>query len=82
MKPLLRLAPALVLALAGCSAVVNDLGAAGKAPGELSCKGRAIISGSGSISVGLGLGGSNEFRVAFDCSPDGAFIRQGMPPLP
>jgi hypothetical protein len=80
MKLILPLA-ALMATLSGCATLVQDLGAAGKAPGELACKGRAVIAGSGNISATLGISAANDFRLSFDCGQDGAFIRQGMPPL-
>jgi hypothetical protein len=68
----------LVLLLAGCNHVTQDLGNAGKAPGEQFCYGKATITGIGQAVIY----GAN-FSLSFDCG-NGAYWGQGQPtgPLP
>ena len=61
--------------LSGCA---HALGYAGAHPGYVECKGKGNITGTGSISVGAGLGGAgiNTFTIQADCG-EGFSLRQG-----
>lgn len=79
-----RLAFLALFALPACS---HALGYAGSHPGEVSCKGKGTVTGMGNGVAGAGIMGSevNSFSISFDCGPDGAYLKQGMPtadPLP
>ena len=68
------------LSLSGCGkALVQDLGAAGSAPGMIYCAGHASISGVGQVGM---VGGAN-FNITSDCG-NGAYIGSAYPtgPLP
>lgn len=61
----------------GCA---HALGYAGKNPGQISCKGKGVITGTGNgqIGAGLGGGGSNAWTIQADCG-DGFTFSQGPP---
>jgi hypothetical protein len=67
----------------GLSACAHELGVAGRNPGAYECKGKAVISFQGSGGVGAGIVGSemNSGSVTFDCGPDGAYLKQGLPSI-
>jgi hypothetical protein len=71
---------AMTLLMSGCAFMAHDIGFAGKNPGSMECKGKAVVTVQGSMTAGSGIMGSgiNGGTVTFDCG-DGAFIKQGPP---
>lgn len=69
-----------VLLLCGCS---HELGYAGKNPGAMECKGKATVTIQGGAGVGAGVTGTelNAGSIIFDCGPEGAYFRQGLPEI-
>ncbi len=73
----------LLVALLLLSSCAHSLGYAGSHPGEVSCKGKASVSGMGAAGAGAGIVGTegNAFAINFDCG-DGAYLRQDNPQAP
>ncbi len=71
---------AVLVLLPTCS---HTLGYAGKNPGAVECKGKASMSFTGSGYLGAGVGGTeiNGGSITFDCGPDGAYLKQGLPAI-
>lgn len=63
------------LLLGGCTGTVSGLSTAAQTPGEISCKGKSVVSIVGSVGPSSGLNGS----VTADCGDSGAYIRWGPP---
>jgi len=70
----------LALLLSACAHVA---GYAGSHPANITCKGKAAITGSGAATVGAGIGGSemNGFTLQADCG-DGFSYTQGSAATP
>jgi hypothetical protein len=69
-----------LLATTGCGLLAHDLGVAGRNPGYISCKGKVSLVGTGSLSLGAGVGGSgtDSFAISGDCG-DGFSMSSGQP---
>jgi hypothetical protein len=74
MRCILAIATALMLT----SCTGSTLGQASQNPGEILCKGKAVLSIIGSAGPSSGLNGS----ITADCGPDGASIQWGPPSTP
>ena len=72
---------ALLCLLPGCA---RTLGYAGAHPGAIQCKGKATISGTGSVAIGAGAGGAgtDAWTLVADCSENGFSFSQGPQVVP
>ncbi len=70
---------AVLMLLPACS---HTLGYAGKNPGAVECKGKAVVTVQGNGFAGAGVMGGeiNAGSVTFDCG-DGAWLKQGLPAI-
>jgi hypothetical protein len=72
------------IALCLTSGCAHTLGYAGEHPGYVYCKGKGVLTLTGSLAVGAGAGGgqANNVTVQADCDPNGFLLQQGSPPAP
>lgn len=59
----------LVVAFIGLSGCAHVLGYAGAHPGSIHCKGKGVITGTGSLTFGAGIGGTgtDAWTIQADC---------------